>query len=108
MVADHVYNVAPNADFSYPSGIAVDARGNVLIADTLNNRVDVLAERSGTFYGIRMRAGQVYAVAGGGHGLGDGGPAAEAKLATPCGVAPYGNGLLILDNQHDRVREVSG
>lgn len=109
MRPEHVYNVAPSTDFSYPSGIAVDAAGNVLIADTLNDQVEVLAERSGTFYGIRMRVGQVYAVAGGGHhGLGDGGPATQAELSSPCGIAPYGKGLLVLDDLDSRIREVTG
>ena len=84
MRPEHVYNVAPNTAFGFPSGIAVDAAGNSVIADTLNNLVEVLAERSGTFYGIRMKVGQVYTVAGGGnHGLGDGGlgDASRALLA---------------------------
>jgi NHL repeat len=83
MRPEHVYNVAPGTSLGYPSGIAVDAAGNVLIADTPNNRVKVLAERSCTFYRIRVRAGQVYTVAGGGqHGLGDGGPATGAELSS--------------------------
>jgi hypothetical protein len=109
MRPEHVYNVAPNTHFGYPSGIAVDAAENVLIADTLNNRVEVLAEKAGTFYGIRIRAGQVYTVAGSGHhDLGDGGRATQAELSSPCGIAAYGSGFLILDNGHDRIREVSG
>ena len=109
MRPEHVYNVAPNTAFGFPSGIAVDAAGNLLIADTLNNLVEVLAERSGTFYGIRMRVGQVYTVAGGGnHGLGDGGLATRAELSSPCGIAPHGKGLLVLDDQNARIREVTG
>jgi sugar lactone lactonase YvrE len=109
MSPDHVYNVAPTVKFGYPSGIAVDAAGNVLIADTLDNRVEVLAERPGSFYGIKMRAGHVYTVAGGGHHrLGDGGPATAAELSTPCGIATYGTGLLVLDDGNGRVREVTG
>jgi DNA-binding beta-propeller fold protein YncE len=105
----HVYNVAPTTTFNSPSGIAVDAAGNLLIADALGNRVYVLADRSGTFYGLRMRADHVYTVAGGGHhGLGDGGRATQAELSDPSGIAPYGNGLVVLDNGNSIVREVTG
>ncbi len=108
MRPEHVYNVTPSTNFGFPSGIAVDEAGNLIIANTLNNRVKVLAERSGTFYGIRMVAGHVYTAAGGGHhDLGDGGRATRAELSTPCGIARYGNGLIVLDNGNARVREVT-
>jgi len=89
----------------------VDSAGNVLIADALNNRIRVVAERTGTFYGKKMTAGDIYTVAGSGRtgGLyGDGGPATDAVLSDPCGVAPFGTGLVVLDTSNDRVRFVSG
>jgi trimeric autotransporter adhesin len=100
-----------------PSAVTVDAAGNLLIADSGNNAVKVLAERSGTFYGVKMRAGHLYRVAGNGipdpHGnigqySGDGGPATKARLFAPCGIAAYGKNLLVLDCHNNRVREVSG
>jgi NHL repeat len=55
-------------------GVAVDHAGNLLIADYGNNRVRVVAERTGTFYGKPMTAGDIYTVAGHGpHGTGMGG-----------------------------------
>jgi hypothetical protein len=108
---------AKKATLNFPSGVAVDAAGNLLVADSQNNRVRVVAERSGTFYGVRMTAGHIYTVAGsgkaclfgcGGGYSGYGARATSAELSDPCGIAAYGNGLLVLDNQNDRVREVSG
>ena len=107
MRPEHVYDV--DANLNSPSGVAVDAAGNLLIADTLDNQVRVLAAKSGTFYGVRTIAGNVYVVAGGGdRGIGDGGPATQAELSSPCGIAPYGRGLVVLDALNYRVRLVSG
>jgi hypothetical protein len=109
MLAGRVYSLAPAATFKVLSAVAVDAAGNLLLTDSESNLVEVLAERSGTFYGVRMRAGHVYTVAGGGHrGLGDGGRATRAELSGPSGVAPYGRDLLVLDGGNGRVREVTG
>ena len=108
---------AKDATLNSPSGVAVDAAGNLLIADSINNRVRVVAEQSGTFYGVKMTAGDIYTVAGsgktcvfgcGGGYSGYGGRATSAELNDPCGIAAYGTGLLVLDDQNDRVREVSG
>jgi len=101
---------AMKAELNAPDGVAVDAAGNLLIADSGNNRVRVVAERSGTFYGVKMKAGHIYTVAGNGKAgySGYGGRATSAELNDPCGVAAYGNNILVLDNGNDRVREVSG
>ena len=46
-------------------------------------------------------------VAGGGDGIGDGGPAIEAKLETPQGIAVAADGsLFIADKHNDRVRKI--
>ena len=57
----------------------------MLVADTFNNRVRMIAATSGTFYGIAMTAGDIYTVAGNGSfGFGgDGGPATAAELNAP-------------------------
>ena len=90
--------------------MAADATGNLLIADTGNNRVRVVAHKTGTFYGTSMTAGDIYTVAGTGIGgfSGDGGPATEATLY-PVGVAVDATGnLLIADTGDFRVRIVTG
>ena len=89
--------------------MAVDGAGNVLIADTFNNRIRVVAASTGTYYGRPMTAGDIYTIAGGGaSGLGDGGPATAAQLNTPAGVAVDGAGnLLIADTYDNRIRVVA-
>ena len=108
---------AINASIGWVGAVAVDAAGNLLVADTMNDRIRVVAEQAGAFYGVRMSAGDIYTVAGSGKPYsnnlwggfsGDGGPATKAVLYTPCGIAPYGKGLLILDDRNNRVRAISG
>ena len=101
---------AVKADFAAPAAVAVDANGNLVIADTINQRVRVVAASSGTFYGQAMTAGDVYTIAGNGTGgfSGDGGPAASAEFKYPGGVGVDGNGnLLIADTDNNRVRVVA-
>jgi trimeric autotransporter adhesin len=100
---------AVQASFDDPSGVALDAAGNLLIADTINNRVRAVAARTGTFYGQQMTAGDVYTIAGGGTGgIGDGGPATQAFISDPEGLTVEPNGLVVLsDLGHSRVRVVA-
>ena len=102
---------ATAAQLALPGGVAVDAAGNLVIADTGNNRIRVVAESAGTFYGQAMTAGDTYTVAGAGAAGfgGDSGPAAGALLSRPGGVAvdPAG-GIFIADTGNDRIRQVTG
>jgi DNA-binding beta-propeller fold protein YncE len=103
---------ATKAQMNDPYAVTVDGAGNLLIADTFNGRVRVVAARAGTFYGQRMTVGDIYTVAGDGNtggGLGDGGPATKAEINGPAGVAVSGAGnLLIADEDDNRVRMVTG
>jgi len=124
MTAGHMYTVAgggaaghlgdggpaTKASLHGPWGVAVDGVGNLVIADALHNRVRVVAARTGTFYGTKMTAGDIYTVAGNGKAgfSGDGGPATAAELSTPSGVAVDGVGNLVLgDSTNNRVRVVA-
>jgi uncharacterized protein (TIGR03437 family) len=92
---------ATGAQLNYPSGVAVDAAGNLYIADTRNGL-------------IRMVANGIIATVAGGGGyqngeLGDGGPATAAFLGYPGGVAVDAAGnLYIADAGNQRIRKVSG
>jgi hypothetical protein len=90
--------------------VALDGSANLFIADRFNNRIRMVAHRTGTFYGQAMKAGDIYTVAGtGASGFsGDGGPATAAELNQPTGVAadPAGN-LVIADSNNFRVRVVA-
>src|ERR1017187_2403392 len=83
-----------------PGGVAVDAVGNLFVADTYNNRIREVSA-----------SGIITTVAGGGayNGCGgDGGPATAASLGFPNGVAvdAFGN-LFIADTSNSRIRKVS-
>ena len=73
---------AISARLNTPSAVAVDARGNVYIADSWNNRVRKVSPggKITTFAGT----GPVNRVGG---YSGDGGPASSAQLDSPTGVA---------------------
>ncbi len=122
MTAGHIYPVAgrgsgglgdggpaTQANLGLADGVAVDRAGNLVIANTGNERVRVVAVRTGTFYGQAMTAGDIYTVAGGGSGgLEDGGPATSATLDETENLAVDGTGNLVLaDNNNDRVRVVA-
>ncbi len=57
---------ATNAQLAYPAGIALDGSGNLVICDSGNNVVRVVAATTGSFYGQSMTAGDIYTVAGDG------------------------------------------
>ncbi len=50
---------AARAELSVPASVAVDAAGNLLVADYNNSRVRVAAAATGTFYGQAMTAGTI-------------------------------------------------
>lgn len=89
---------ATSAELDMPSAVAVDSYGNLYIADTDNQRIREVA--SGTIS---------TAVGDGEQGFsGDGGPATNAALDTPTGVAVDASGnLYIADSHNNRIREAS-
>jgi secreted PhoX family phosphatase len=106
---------ATSAEFNGPQSVAVDAAGNLLIADTYNHRIRMIAASNGTFYGKATTAGDTYTIAGNGGGTnlggfsGDGGPATGAELSYPSGVAATAAGnVLIADLGNNRIRMVAG
>ena len=99
---------ASKASFLFLGGVTTDRHGNVVFTDWARGFVWVLAVRAGTYYGQAMTVGHVYAVAGGGTALGDGGPAARALLSFPFAVAvsPAGS-LLVSDGNNNRLRAIT-
>ena len=89
---------ASEARLSFPSGVAADKAGNVYIADFFSQRI----RRVDTARTIVTIAG----IGEPGYG-GDDGPASEARLSFPSGVAvdEAGN-LYIADYGNDRIRRV--
>jgi sugar lactone lactonase YvrE len=88
---------ATSAKLNFPAGVALDAAGNLYIADGGNNRI-----RKVDLNGI------ITTFAGGGIGAGgDGGPATQAQLGFPSGIAVDAAGnLYIADTDFSRVRKV--
>jgi uncharacterized protein (TIGR03437 family) len=89
---------ALQAHLSNPRGVAVDASGNVYIADTNNNKV------------LKLTNGALTTVAGTGTNgsTGDGGPAVFAQLFAPRGLAVDNAGnLYIADYSNQKIRMVS-
>ena len=102
---------ATSAKLNTPYDVAIDSHGNVVIADKNNQRVRVLAEATGTYYGTSMAAGDIYTVAGNGTASfgGDGGIATSANLNYPKGVALDPNGNIAVDDTlNKRVRVIAG
>jgi uncharacterized protein (TIGR03437 family) len=91
---------ATSAWLSQPSGLAVDAAGNLFIADAGYDEV-----RKVSTAGIISTVAGSFSLAPG--SLGDGGPAVDAHLGSPGGVAVDAAGnLYIADWGHDRIRKV--
>jgi len=123
MTAGHIYTVAGTGGGGYagdassataaelldPQGLAVGPHGDLVIADSANDRIRFVPAASGTYFGQSMTAGDIYTVAGDGTAgyYGDTGPAATAKLNDPVGVAVDGSGnIVIADTGNNVVRMV--
>ena len=90
---------AASAQLSYLSGLAVDAAGNLYLAEYANNRIRKVATN-----------GIITTIAGNGAGgySGDGGPAMSAQLLYPLGAAVDSAGnLYIADWGNGRIRKVT-
>ena len=89
---------AVKARLSYPNDVAVDGAGNLYIADSGNNRVRRV-DASGIITTVAGSGEEDY--------IGDGGPAVEARLKGPEGVALDGSGnIYIAETLSHRVRRV--
>jgi uncharacterized repeat protein (TIGR01451 family) len=88
-----------SAKLSNPSGLAVDAQGNVYIADYGNCRIRMLAV-----------GGLISTVAGNGtcSNTGDGTPAINAGISYPAGVAVDSSNNLYISTFGNTIRKVAG
>ena len=84
------------ASFNTPSGMAIDAKGNLLVADTANNAIRRITPQ-----------GVVTTVAGDGSAGYSDGPAAQARFNGPLAVAldKAGN-VYVADTYNDRIRKI--
>jgi sugar lactone lactonase YvrE len=92
-------DVATNASLDSPTGIAVDASGNLFVADASNQRIRKV-NTSGTITTVAGKG--IYGYSG------DNGLATNASLALPFGVAVNASGnLFIADANNNRIRKVN-
>lgn len=90
---------ADQARLMSPTGVATAADGSVLVADTGNHRVRRVAA-GGTI--------STFAGTGGQDVFGDGGPAVDAALDSPAGVAVMPDGsVLVADAGNHRIRQIA-
>ena len=89
---------ATQVRLNLPYGVAVDGTGNLYIADTNSDRIRKV-DSTGTITTIAGTGEQGFS--------GDGGPATQASLNSPFGVAVDGAGnLYIADQYNNRIRRV--
>jgi sugar lactone lactonase YvrE len=92
--------LATKAQLNFPTGLALDANGNLYISDSGNNRIRMVDAD-----------GVISTAAGSGEPgpAGDGGPAVDAQLQAPAGLAVDPSGqLVIADQGNNLVRIVDG
>ncbi|HUN31365.1 MAG TPA: hypothetical protein VMU95_05040 [Trebonia sp.] len=91
-----------------PTGLAVDAQGNLYIADSSNNVIRRVDAKTGIITTVAGDYAADKASGGLGGFSGDGGPATSARLNAPQGVAVDGAGdLFIADTFNNAIREVT-
>jgi sugar lactone lactonase YvrE len=89
---------ATSAQLDRPAGLAVQADGSLLVADTFNQRIRRVGQD-----------GDIETVAGTGArgSRGDGGPAVAAELQQPGGIAVLpGGGYVVADTANHRIRRI--
>ncbi len=130
MTADDLYTVAGNSagaggtgadgkaatssDLGDPTSVYIggNAGGNLYIADSANDRIQMVSPTSQTLWGQPMTADDVYTVAGSAAGnagdSGDGKSAASALLLMPADMCVSSAGdLYIADSLNNRIQEVA-
>jgi sugar lactone lactonase YvrE len=85
-----------DAEFNGPVGVAVDAAGRIIVADTYNDRIRAIGPH-----------GSVTTIAGSGLQGHQDGAALEAQFDTPCGVAvDRGGNIFVADAGNGMIRKI--
>ncbi|WP_345630159.1 NHL domain-containing protein [Rugosimonospora acidiphila] len=96
------------ASLNMPTGLALDAKGNLYIADSGNNLIRRVDAKTGIITTVAGNVTKDKANDGLGGFSGDGGSATSAQLNDPQGVAVDGAGdLFIADTFNHAIREVT-
>jgi sugar lactone lactonase YvrE len=89
---------AVDARLNFPTAVAVDERGDLYVADTMNHRIRRVDAKTGviaTFAGVGQPRFS-----------GDGGPSIHAGLNEPAALAVHGTRLYIADQSNNRIRMI--
>ena len=107
---------ASTAALNLPNAVAVDAAGNIYIADSADHRIRAANVTTSpiTVAGVVIQPGDIATIAGNGNicssstsACGDGGVATSAQLNFPEGVAVDSTGnIYIADTRDNRIREI--
>jgi len=107
MTAGHLYAIAGPSTATPINGaasVAIDPSGNVALSDS--GQIEVLAQRTGAYYGQQMTRGRVYVIAGDGTRLS--GPAASVEVGFSDSLAIGGSdNLLLADSRSGRILSIS-
>ena len=87
----------PAAQFSGPTGLAVTATGQVIVADTRSNRIRLIGTDASR---------TVSTVAGTGELGNTDGPGAQARFRAPTGVAAGSAGIFVADSDNHVIRQI--
>ena len=91
---------ATSATLGNPTGVTIDSRGNIYIADSANNRIRMVNASTGIISTIAGNGSASYG--------GDGGLATAAALNIPTDIAINGQGnIYIADSANNRIRMVN-
>ncbi len=91
--------LATSASLCYPSGVALDAAGNIYIADTNNQRIRKVTAATGIITTIAGIGGNYY--------NGDGFAATSASLNSPKGVTVDAAGNVYIADSSSRIRKIN-
>jgi streptogramin lyase len=101
---------ATQATLKSPSGLAADSNGNLYIADTGDNLIRTVNQRTGTIYlyaGL-ITGNALCTTAANPDSYGDGCPLNQASFKSPSGLALDGSGdLFVADSGDNIIRELS-
>jgi len=86
------------AQLSLPTALAVDASENVFFADTGNNRIRRIDAATGVITSVAGNGTQGFS--------GDHGPAVEAAIDSPTGLAIASGSLYLADTRNQRIRRL--
>jgi len=108
--------VGAGASFKYPSGVAVDSSGNIIVADTGSHRIRKISLPTGktSWNDVQITTsdsnsgGVVTTLAGSGSGGFADGTGAGASFRSPAGVAVDSSGnVFVADAGNNRIRKVT-